>query len=63
MCNKDPYSRISLHLAAENGHFDVCKFIFKIVVVRNPIAFNGLTPLHSAAKGGHLSITKLLVDN
>ena len=63
MCNKDPYSRISLHLAAENGHFDVCKFIFKSVVVRNPIAFNGLTPLHSAAKGGHLSINKLLVDN
>ena len=52
-----------LHLAAENGHFDVCKLILENVVSKNPVAFNGLTPLHSAAKGGHLDIIKLLIDN
>ena len=44
-------------------NFDVCKLILENVVSKNPVAFNGLTPLHSAAKGGHLDIIKLLIDN
>ena len=30
---------------------------------KNPAAYDGDTPLHMAAKGGHLEIIRLLIDN
>ena len=52
-----------LHLAAENGHFEVFRLILENATTKNPVAFNGLTPLHSAAKGGYTKIIKLLIAN
>ena len=52
-----------LHLAARNGHFDVCRLILEKVAVKNPAAIDGLTPLHNAAKGGHLDICRLILED
>ena len=37
------------HLAAQNGHFKVCKIIINNLVMKNPPKKNGSTPLHLAA--------------
>ena len=51
---------------AGHGHFDVCKLIIDnpIVYNKNPKGENGLTtPLHLAARNGHLAICELILRN
>ena len=52
-----------LHLAAENGHLEVCKLIIDKVNDKNPENEDGQTPLHEAAKGGHLEVCRLLMKS
>ena len=52
-----------LHLAALKGHFEVCKFIMKLLTNKNPRDKNGWTPLHCVARGGNTKIYKLIMQN
>ena len=51
-----------LHIAAESGHYLICKMIMENVVDKNPRGKFGLTPLHLAADRGHIEICKLSVE-
>ena len=58
ICN---YSELSpLHLAAKNGHLEVCKFIIENVSNIYTRDYTGKTPLHLAAANGNLETCKLL---
>ena len=51
-----------LHLAASEGHLDICRMLLQLnayVRVRNK---NGNTALHFAASGGHLEVTHMLLQ-
>ena len=63
MCNKDPYSRISLHLAAEKGFVSICKYIIGGIDDKFPKDERGRTPLHFAALNGHLRVCELILNN
>ena len=52
-----------LHLAAEIGHFSICKLIIEHVKEKNPEDNIGWTPLHRAAENGHLEICQLITEN
>merc|ERR1712079_821915 len=52
-----------LHMAAENGHFDICQLIINNIADKNPADVNGFTPLHLAAQNGHSEIYGLMVQN
>ena len=59
-----PRGATPLHLAAKNGHFQVCKLIIDNVVDKNPEDHdNKWTPFHLAASNGHLPVCQLLFDN
>ena len=45
-----------LHTAASVGNFEITRFIIENVQNKNPRLPVGLTPLHMAAKQGHLEI-------
>ena len=60
---KDSNSVTPLHLAAQMGHFEMCKLIIENVLERNPKNSNGNTPLHYAAQGGHLEVCQLIMKN
>ena len=49
------------HIAAKNGHFEVCKLFIDNVEDKNPMA-NFLSPLHLAAYRGHFEICKMIID-
>ena len=51
-----------LHIAAESGHYLICKMIMENIVDKNPRGKFGLTPLHLAADRGHIEICKLFVE-
>ena len=58
------YERNALFLnRAGNGFSDICKLILKYVDEKNPKSDIGNTPLHYAAKYGHLKICKLIQSN
>jgi ankyrin repeat protein len=50
-----------LHLAAQNGHLNVVKFLVEQQAEMNMKNTNGSTPLHLAAQNGHLNVVKFLV--
>ena len=50
------------HLAAQNGHFKVCKFLVLVLRSGNPRTEEGFTPLHFAALNGHSRICKLILN-
>ena len=52
-----------LHVAAQNGHLQVCKLLIQSTDDKNPKAKHDGTPLHYAAKMGHLDICKLIMEN
>ena len=53
----------ALHLAAQEGHFEVCQYILNnISVDRNITDFIGRSPIHLAASRGHLQVCKLLIE-
>jgi cytohesin len=53
-----------LYIAADRGHFELCKSILETesVIDGNPRIYNGDTPLHSAAQNGHYKICELIVN-
>jgi Ankyrin repeats (3 copies) len=54
----------SAHLAAKEGSLDVLhEEIKKKKAIVNAKDENGWTPLHEGARGGHLDVVKLLVEN
>ena len=52
----------NLKLEAERGLTDVCALFIKTIDNKNPAAVNECTPLHLAAKGGHLETVRLIVE-
>ena len=52
-----------LHIAAEKGHFDICKLILENMEDKNPAMFGRKTPLAIAALNGHIDICKLIIEN
>ena len=53
-----------LHMAATNGHFDICRLLIaNILTEKNPRDNTGRTPLHAAAYKGYLDICKVLLFN
>ena len=51
----------SLHWAAKNGHFHVCKLIIDNTEDKNLKTINGVTPLHLAAHHGHFKVCQLII--
>ena len=51
-----------MHVAAECGWLDLCKFIAKATSVKNPTGQNKLTPIHFAAQAGHLEVYEFLTE-
>ena len=56
--SRDDEGLIALHVAAQNGHLEVCQLIITNVEDKNPTNNHGLTPLHAAAEKGHLEIPR-----
>ena len=53
---------LTVHWAADNGYFDIVKYLVDITEDKNPQDKNGNRPLHYAAKKGHFNTMKYLVD-
>jgi hypothetical protein len=53
---------LTVHWAANNGYFDIVKYLVDITEDKNPRDKNGNRPLHYAAKKGHFNTMKYLVD-
>jgi hypothetical protein len=51
-----------LHLAAQEGHLEVVKFLVEREAEGNAKKTGGRMPLHSAAQEGHLDVVKFLVE-
>ena len=76
-CDKNPKNDENftpLHMAAMNGHLQVCKLIIENVCEnpkprsdrgdsKNPKSCDGTTPLHYAALRGHLQVCQLIIEN
>ena len=52
-----------LHFAAQNGHLELCKIVFKNIKKKNPRTSVGITPLYLAATNGHLNICEAILEN
>ena len=46
-------------MAAEKGHFNVCKFLLANIVEKNPKDNNGKTPDQYAFEKGHLNLLRI----
>ena len=62
-CFTEKVNCAALHLAAQNGHFEVCKIIVEQIEDKDPVDINGDTLLHFAAKNGRLKIYRYLIKN
>ena len=51
-----------LHMAAKNGHIEICKIILEKIVDKNPKDNSDWTPLHKAAGNGHVEVCKLILE-
>ena len=51
-----------LHMAAFNGHIEICKIILDKIVDKNPKDNSDWTPLHKAAGNGHVEVCKLILE-
>jgi hypothetical protein len=51
-----------MHVMAERGHFDLCKFIATVTEERNPQCQNKWMPIHFAAQAGHSHILNFLCE-
>ena len=57
------YGETPLHMAAANGHREVCRMIVeRNMHDPNPGDKFGNTPLHEAARKGHLEVYQLVMD-
>ena len=51
-----------LHIAAECGNLELCRYIIDRIEDKNPKDFSGETPLHWAAEKGHYEVCKLILE-
>ena len=51
-----------LHLAAMEGHFEICQLLLKNKVDRNPKNFDDTTPLDLAMENNHQKICDLIIS-
>ena len=51
-----------LHVAAIEGHLEICKLIVSEVDDKNPLDNQGRTPLHYASIYGHSEIYKFIAE-
>ena len=51
-----------MHVMAERGHLDLCKFIATVTEERNPQCQNKWTPIHFAAQAGHFHVLNFLCE-
>eukprot|EP00118_Oscarella_pearsei_P015566 m.140818 g.140818 ORF g.140818 m.140818 type:complete len:101 (+) comp38329_c0_seq2:739-1041(+) len=58
---KDGHSMSALHLAASNGHLNVCKLLLDSGACLEDQDFEGSHPLHLASKGGHSETFTFLI--
>ena len=49
-----------LHIAASNGHLDVCKFIMNIIDEKQPRTNDGRSPSDLAQGGNHVQVVAFL---
>ena len=64
MNQKDIFGEESpLFLAADIGHYDICKLVIANMVDKNPARHDGVSPLYMAAQNGHYKICKLIISN
>ena len=64
--NKHPKTqndeKTPFHLAAEEGHVEVCAMFLGLPGFQNYKDENGDTPFHFAAKKGHIKVCKLMLE-
>ena len=51
-----------LHLAAEQGYFEICQLLIDNIDDKHPIAANDMTPKDYAKRYGHYEIVELFND-
>ena len=49
-----------LHIAVEQGNFNLSQFVFRKIDVKNPKNKKGYTPLHFAAEKGNFDLCRIL---
>ena len=59
----DSNDDMPLHLAADNGHFKICKMFMRMLEDKNPKGYYGFTVLHNAASNGHRKICQMIMEN
>ena len=59
---KDGTGKTALHLAAMNGHIEICHQIISLGSQFCPLDYDERTPLHNAAENGHLEICQLIIE-
>jgi hypothetical protein len=60
---KNKFGRTALHLAANNGHYDIVTLLIGQGAQISCSDKIGWTPLHYASMKGHLNVTKLLIES
>ena len=51
-----------MHVAADRGHLDLCKFIATVTKERNPQCQNKWTPIYFAYQAGHSQVLNFLCE-
>ena len=62
-CLKNGRGETPLHIAAKNGHLDLCKLMVKRGLDVDSRDIYGMTPLHFAADHGNFKLFKFIYDN
>ena len=57
------WSTVDYMKAASQGREDICSLIIGNSKEKNPAGVRGLTPLHEAARYGHLEVCRLIISN
>ena len=52
-----------VHLAADNGHFKICKMFMRTLEDKNPANSYGFTVLDYAASNGHRKVCQMIMEN
>ena len=54
-----------MHLAAQHGFLDIVKELMLVIIEpehKNPAAYDGLTPLHLAARNNHQDVLEYILE-